>query len=283
MKTFHISFITPLFSKGSYEHRPEIRPASIRGQLHWWFRVLGGSYNDEKKVFGGIHNGTVASPIVIRISQQNGKVESKDTLPHKSGGQASPKSAFAPGASCTLHVVERLGGVPEQLRPMWDRTLEAWLLAGSLGLRATRGGGSIKWDDAPSQVREFTDRLVQVFNGSRLRFDLLEETFGHAEEARKVVTETIAHAAFKDIRYPLGAVKTGKHDDAPRRKTSPLRLTIRQFEDGFKILALWDDRTEVTHNSDGDLRMAINRLANGTPQSRPTKIGRLLANSKLAG
>jgi CRISPR type III-B/RAMP module RAMP protein Cmr1 len=36
-----ITFITPCFCRGadcSDSGEPEIRPASIRGQLHWWFR-----------------------------------------------------------------------------------------------------------------------------------------------------------------------------------------------------------------------------------------------------
>lgn len=33
MTSYRITFTAPLFSKGSYDNQPEIRPPSIRGQL----------------------------------------------------------------------------------------------------------------------------------------------------------------------------------------------------------------------------------------------------------
>ena len=61
-------FTTPTFLCGADQSLAEIRPASIRGQLRWWFRVLGGTGAQEAAVFGGVHGGTVASPVVVRVS-----------------------------------------------------------------------------------------------------------------------------------------------------------------------------------------------------------------------
>ena len=52
-RTIDLEFITPLFSHGATD-QPEIRPASIRGQLHAWFRIMGGDIEAERRVFGGI-------------------------------------------------------------------------------------------------------------------------------------------------------------------------------------------------------------------------------------
>ncbi|MCL2104631.1 MAG: type III-B CRISPR module RAMP protein Cmr1 [Kiritimatiellaeota bacterium] len=41
--TNRLSFITPTFLAGANQNTPEIRASSIRGQLRWWFRVLGGT------------------------------------------------------------------------------------------------------------------------------------------------------------------------------------------------------------------------------------------------
>src|SRR5438067_1221906 len=42
-KTFHLELITPCFCGGAEpEKQAEIRAPSIRGQLRWWFRTLGG-------------------------------------------------------------------------------------------------------------------------------------------------------------------------------------------------------------------------------------------------
>jgi hypothetical protein len=124
-------------------------------------------------------------------------------------------------------------------------------------------------------------QLGQLLEGSELRFDLLNEVFAESEQARKVITETISHNAMADIHYPLGAVRQGHQDTAPSRKTSPLRLTVRRFADGYRILAVWDGRRAVTGNSLDHLRTAVERLANGTSQSRPTQIGQLLQRSSL--
>ena len=102
MNSYRLTFITPLFSKGSYDDRPEIRPPSIRGQLHWWFRALGGSHSDEKAIFGGVHGGTTASKVVVRVNDVIGETDMFATLPHKSGVDASFKRAFKPGVSCAF-------------------------------------------------------------------------------------------------------------------------------------------------------------------------------------
>lgn len=108
---YDIEFITPLFSKGFYEELPEIRPPSIRGQLHLWFRALGHSHADETAIFGGVHEGAAASRVVVRVSGVGGHADRRDTLPHKHGGEASPKMSYLPGTRCTLHLLPRLGGL----------------------------------------------------------------------------------------------------------------------------------------------------------------------------
>jgi hypothetical protein len=297
MKTYRIQFITPLFSHGAYEDLPEIRSASIRGQLHQWLRMLGGKPADERAIFGSVHKdfggrdqAPTASRLVIRVSdlpKHNGPAPWLPTLPHKPGGANprnapnAPRCAFAAGTNFTLMVGERLGGLTEAHWKLADRTIHTWLLAGSLGLRGTRGGGSICWKDAPSDVKEYRERLAELLNGAPLKYDLLERAFADSEDARKVITQTIDHRALHDISYPLGAVRQGVDDPAPSRKTSPLRLTIRQFADGCRILAIWDDRQSVSGNKQSQLRSAVERLADGTPRSQPTEIGRLLKESNL--
>ena len=43
--------ITPLFMGGANQ-QPELRTQSINGLLRWWFRIAGGSIEDEKRLFG---------------------------------------------------------------------------------------------------------------------------------------------------------------------------------------------------------------------------------------
>lgn len=290
MNRYRVEFITPLFSRGAYDDRPEIRAASIRGQLHWWFRALGGSFPDEQAIFGCVHGHAAASRVVVRVADLPALPAPPSfpaTLPHKPAGRDArngpnaPRCAFPAGTQFTLVVAERLGPLSGAQRTMFERSLRSWLLAGSLGLRTTRGGGAIRWADAPDEVPAYREQLGQLLGGAAMKFDVLDEVFLNAEEARRAITETISHQAMGDVNYPLGAVKQGRDDPAPSRKTSPLRLTVRKFSDGHRILALWDDRQRVTGNTRSQLRAAVDRLANGTPQSRPTRIGKLLQKSAL--
>lgn len=291
MKPYRIEFITPLFSRGAYDDLPEIRPPSIRGQLHWWFRAIGGGYADENAIFGGVHGRATASKVVLRVAEGPAKAEPAPwiaTLPHKPAGRDArsgpnaPRAAIAAGSGFSLLVSERLGGLSDAHRSQFERALHSWLLAGSLGLRSTRGGGAFHWNEAPSSAGEFRKLLSKMLGGAPLRFDLIEESFRTAEEARKVITETISHEALRHLSYPLGAVRRAVSDPAPSRKTSPLRLTVRRFADGFRILAVWDNRSQVTGNTSDQLRGAIDLLADGTSQSKPTRIGKLLRGSSLS-
>jgi len=167
----------------------------------------------------------------------------------------------------------------------FDRTLRVWLLIGALGLRATRGGGSFQWNMAPRELGDFRISLSQLLQDARLSWDVLEPAMPSAEAARKVITDTISHKAFSSLRFPLGAVRQGPADDsgAPSRKTSPLRFTVRKFSDGYRIIASWDARSEVTGNRPEHLQEAIRLLANGSSHSSSSKeIGRMLQRSSLA-
>jgi len=285
MTSYRLTLITPLFSKGSYDDRPEVRPSSIRGQLHWWFRALGELPADENAVFGSVHsNPVLASKVVIRVGNVQGATGQIGTLPHKHGGHASRKWAFTPGTSFELYWLERLGGLRQHHRKAFERTIEGWLLAGTLGLRATRAAGSFVWEALtpggarmPDTLQAYTARCAEVLKNAPLRFALLQEAFDSAEEARRVVSDTLGGREdskgsndLERLRNPLGRVFGG-------RKTSPLRFRIVQVAGAFHIAALWDDRRKVTGNLQGDLKAIIDLLA-----SRDKPIGRLLQESSLA-
>jgi hypothetical protein len=290
---YKLTLLTPLFSRGSYDataaDSAEIRAPSIRGQLHHWLRQLNYSPDLERAIFGAVQRGfggedkPSASKIVIRVANIQGQRGTPATLPHKPGGQASPKAAHLPGTTFELHVLERLGGLSPEARIAFKQTLDAWLLAGSLGLRSTRAAGAFQWEDAPQDVTTFQRQFAHIVGDSRLNFDVLSPAFPSAEKARETATDTVSHQALASDRFPLGAVKQGFRDNsgAPPRKTSPLRFTVRKFSDGYRIIALWDARTEVTSNNSKDLARAIELLDEGSHLSVPKKIGAMLRNSAL--
>jgi CRISPR type III-B/RAMP module RAMP protein Cmr1 len=188
-----IEVLTPLFNRGAYQDTPEIRVPSIRGMVRWWFRALGGTADEEKRVFGSVHGGAVASRLVFRVSNVRAQRANPNppTLPHKQGGQASPQAAFAPGARFKLEVFSRLGDLPSELETKAKNALEVWLLLGSLGLRANRGGGSVWPADgsAPKTPAELRQRLDQ--HGCRWPVMLAGREVGHTvEQLRKAATDT---------------------------------------------------------------------------------------------
>lgn len=268
MTSYRLTFITPLFSKGSYDDRPEVRAASIRGQLHWWFRALGGSYYDEKAIFGGVHGGAAASKVVVRVGNVQGRPGEVNTLPHKHGGRASPKSAYKPGAGFDLHLLERLGALPANHRSAFERALETWLLLGTLGLRATRACGSFSWQPLtngaavmPETLEDWQSRCDGLLKDAPLKLHMVRETYNSAEDARRVVSDTLGghddrqgEDSLARINHPLGRVFGG-------RKTSPLRFRIIPVADKFHIVALWDDRSSVTGNRSEDLHAVIQLFA----------------------
>ena len=285
-----LNFITPLFLHGANPNAAEFRSPSIRGQLRDWFRLCGGTADQEQNVFGGLHGGVkrkdpVASHIVVRIGDCGGTPKREATLPHKSGDSAAVKEALSQ-AVCHVLITSRNGPIPDAEKTLFDRALKAWLLMGSLGQRTTRGGGNFSWKweqfRMPATPDEYQAACQEILDGTRVRVALLKSKCYKSEiDARKVITDTLGGPSpapgeidsLENLRHPLGYV------DRSSRKTSTLRFRICKIQDRFYILAMWDGREEVTGNLASDLRAVIDLLANHKPE--PKQIGLLLRESDL--
>jgi len=282
-RTIDIEFITPLFSHGATDG-PEIRPASIRGQLHAWFRLLGGDIEAERRVFGGIKQGkadsrrmssckeTKASTIVVRVCDIQGQIRELLTLPHKSGRgrEASPRKAYDVGAKCQIVITDRLGGLSQKDAALLNRAIDAWLLMGTLGFRATRAAGSFIWSDEalpmPTEPLAYQDACRDLLDeaGAEAKVAVLDRDYSSAELARRDVSDSLGGRedqtgkdSLAKINDPLGFIN-GR--GGIKRKTSPLKYRIIRFADKFRILAFWDGRGEVTGNSENDLYDVIDLL-----------------------
>lgn len=170
MKTesFHLELITPCFCAGADQAVAEIRPSSLRGQLRWWFRVLGGDAKDEALIFGSAA-GDFGNGSRIRVTVSDLKPAAQRTLPSFSpndpqsyvwhyasvsgtsvkgakGPRWQPQGALPAGTTFTIHVTW-LREMPS-LKPAFDEALFAFLTLGTLGLRATRGLGAFHCREA---------------------------------------------------------------------------------------------------------------------------------------
>ena len=174
-ETFHLDLITPCFCAGANKAVAEIRPASIRGQLRWWFRTLGGFTSlapmpvpqQEAMIFGSIAGGEgTAGNLTVRI-RSTGLVSSVRD------GQELGHPNFSEPAYLTFPIQSReKNGQKTQyngrgvftsgsfeLLPIWRGQLGLWediraLVAmfghlGALGFRGRRAMGALGFSGRP--------------------------------------------------------------------------------------------------------------------------------------
>ena len=58
---YTLRFLTPCFCTGENSLKAEIRVPSLRGELRWWFRAVGGTKEQEQIIFGGAAGNAGAS------------------------------------------------------------------------------------------------------------------------------------------------------------------------------------------------------------------------------
>lgn len=162
--TVHVKLVSPLMLGGAEQKQLDtlnwLRPSSIRGMLHFWFRAVC-QENDTKKLlevekqfFGGTKNGSTFKIIPTIIS--NPSIEKFELFPKKEGK--------AKASSVMYGVTEELLSIQIMAHSLDSKSLQhlhgllgLWLHLGSLGRRSRRGYGSLLW--AP----EAGDSLVRFF------------------------------------------------------------------------------------------------------------------------
>ena len=207
--TLPLELITPGLCGGAEpDKKAEIRVPTIRGQLRWWFRVLGGFKVDrelrtqEQSLFGGVHDEAVASQ--LRLSVANAPVSQDVRL--ASAPRENPDVAHlrAPMGSPRGYLLfpfrKKERGVFAEthlprfdLRVQWLGDAKAWpdILAllrvlaelGSLGSRSRRAMGALSLQrDIPSlpalgdALQRFKDhdRLQVIDLGGRSSDDAID-------------------------------------------------------------------------------------------------------------
>ena len=206
---FPMKFITPAFIAGADQNEPEIRSASIRGAIRWWFRIVGGTKIEEDEVFGFARKTNGASKVTIRVI--NPKIINNDrdlpcpqnTIPgyliyfaHVSGndqGIARTKARHYIGydSTFTLEVLERY---PIDIA-LWEKltlAVKSFCVFGTLGLRETRGFGKValqsphSLSDVLMLAGELYDRGVYLFK-SKVQYSSASEAQGYLGDILKNV------------------------------------------------------------------------------------------------
>jgi len=180
-QTYHLELLTPCFCAGADQSRAEIRSPSIRGQLRWWFRTLGGFKSmvsmplsaQEAAIFGSAagDEGT-ASLLTVRVTQPNiASVEKTGDSPE--ANVRIPTGYFLfPLRNKTRGAIE---GGQFALIIQWRGPAILWLEIqnlvavfthiGSLGFRSRRGYGAVA-RVADHQTPISIHQALVVFNNS---------------------------------------------------------------------------------------------------------------------
>jgi CRISPR type III-B/RAMP module RAMP protein Cmr1 len=271
IKTF--TLLTPAFVHGAYQsqqnNRPELRPPSVKGQLHWWYAALfgqerdGHAGKDELELFGHVSDrrrgleGNEASLFSIRVIEETLQETKADVLPHKKReGLQGTKASLAPGSRFTLQLLpRRQGPKPEQWQRL-QRATDAWLLLGGIGQRANRAAGSLWPEDAPETSLDFERKAGELLAGSRLKCAVLDRSWPDEDKLRSDVSNILADQAMAHCGRPFGTA--GFYKEGIPRKPSPLKLRAVRFSGQLRVVAVWDAR----HGA-GDLREGVRVLRGG--------------------
>jgi CRISPR type III-B/RAMP module RAMP protein Cmr1 len=265
MKTYNLKFITPAFLCGANQSNAELRAPSVRGALRWWFRVLGGTREEEAHVFGGVHGGAQKSKVVVRCEVRemgtqpfpeptDPRSESNlyylgyfaKALNDKKTGERKP-SRFSAGANIPMGTVFEIqigaSGLEPQLQQKLDQAIDFFVHLGSLGLRATRGFGAF--------AEEKEEKLPT-------RSEFAQWVKGNAADT-KVMVRLTNDEVYSDAKKAMSALGgwlrairkethcDGKHESAfgyskdRERMSSALKLRPVQVEGGFLPVVVYTD------------------------------------------
>ncbi|MGN1326194.1 MAG: type III-B CRISPR module RAMP protein Cmr1 [Candidatus Spyradenecus sp.] len=262
-----LTFITPAFLAGANQNSPEVRAPSIRGVLRWWFRVLGGTIEEEKALFGGVHNGTVASAVRVRVvpgtpGKNKGEVPCAPNTPygylsyfakvsgnkediHRTQGQ----HYLGEGATFTLLI--------DEVRPAeapWEKlthAVEAFCTFGALGLRATRGFGALA--ETPLPTPERVRALAKALKPRKVYLFEAPERFASALKAHEHLGATLQDLRKSKNLHPTNPAAAALGASSPRQAAA-LHLRPLQSTDGFHAFCLYTDNACDPNSLEGEVR-----------------------------
>ena len=251
-ETHELEFITPAFLTGADQGRAELRAASVRGALRWWFRVLGGTKAEEAEVFGGVQGGARKSKVIVRTAFSKPPVHAPFKTPppmsdlgylyyfatvsgETKGIRIRPEAYFAPGTTFEIEIVDQ--GVPDTLKERLGFAIECFLHLGALGLRATRGCGAFAETSAllaKSEFAEWARRFPVKYGKVWLVSD---EVFTSAKRAQECLGGYLRNVRRENHLSGKAKTALGYAD----RQSSALKLRPVKVKEGFLAAAFYSD------------------------------------------
>ena len=195
IEKFKLTFITPCFCAGADQKNAEIRPSSIRGELRWWFRCLGGSSSQETQIFGSAASSedSNSSALIVRVADikisdtyheptfsspndpssyhhyflsapntnLNDETRMWEIPPEGRKGKIRKESQIPKGSSFELHLYLRRNLTPKT-QELLEKTIINFKMLGSIGYRKTRGFGSWSHDESIMTSTDLSSYLDQL-------------------------------------------------------------------------------------------------------------------------
>ena len=228
--SFTLETITPLFLSGNDQSTVELRAASIRGQLRYWYRALVGGlgvtrpeqlHELESQVFGKEERG---SPVLVRVKDirwADGRIKQNREL--DLGYDGTKGETRHPGLTYLLYSTQ-LGGnkrpyadvgttfmlelssfnkEAEKVLKLAACALWCWTHLGGLGTRARRGGGDVQVKDMKDE-QKILEGILDVTLGDVNSPEALK---GHLENGLKKARRLIAELNALEPGTPTGDVE----------------------------------------------------------------------------
>lgn len=273
MYEYKIKLLSPTLCHGAAPRESaELRVPSIRGHLRKWHTILWGkadthscwgcvSENEEnqsnKKAIASKEE-AIASKVVLRITDaEEIKSGSFCMLPHKKGcknGQTKGLSANQKFTLCVSfrHLPENPAEA-EKLKEQVNKTIQIWLLLGTLGQRSTRAFGSV-WNNEKkyNSVEEFAAETNLLIQGKYAVQILKPRKSTSPQDMLKYCTDTL-----NGYPHIFGAIGP--------RQVSPLKMKF--IEVGNQTLLVLH---ALKHNTiDEALRVLKNHVKDEKPDPKP--------------
>lgn len=266
--SLQLETVSPLFLYGADQKQPELRAASVRGQLRYWARAILGAQStdaetlrqEETNLFGSTKSG---SPVTIRVVAPAVATAKHPMLPHREGTDKNPSPALAIDINqqFKLDFITRPGA---SLSPSFKKSLRVWLVLGGLGKRSRRTFGALRvteWEQKllgkirPRTIEEYTEYVRQVLqdavgdpstlqsiyrrdeippfptlNPSHSQVLVCQEPFDSAKDANKSLFRILRSDEYRPNEKVFG------YSSAGERRASPLIAQVRRFGRNYYLI-----------------------------------------------
>lgn len=239
-ESYELTFLTPCFCAGAHSSRAEIRAPSIRGELRWWFRVLGGNRDLENEVFGAVHGRVTASALMVRVAEDKRSMDAPRLPKNQNFFLRKRTDGCLPqGSRATLRLRLRKA-LSSSAEDAWCRCLEVFFQLGAIGARSTRGCGAFAVEN---QVMDRDSFLRWARNLPGL------DVYAWPPVKTAAGAHAILEEKLGEFRSEAGLSKEDPdalgHAQGSERHNSCLRLRPVQVSEGILPVMLYTDQAKA--------------------------------------